>query len=91
MQEETRNLYMIPEHLDVDTAKENENVRFADRTALHLKNGLTEVVVEKRRVKPVNEHQQLLKKRISKEERKQVFSQLMSVQGSYAKRLQSKE
>ena len=38
-----RELYSIPEHLDVDKIKLSKEACFADRTAIHIKNGLTEV------------------------------------------------
>ena len=38
-----RELYSIPEHLDVDKIKMSKTANFADRTAVHIKNGLTEV------------------------------------------------
>lgn len=38
-----RELYTMPEHLDVDKIKQSKVAYFADRTAVHIKNGLTEV------------------------------------------------
>ena len=38
-----RELYQIPDHLDVDKIKSSRQACFADRTAVHIKNGLTEV------------------------------------------------
>ena len=38
-----RDLYAIPGHLDVDKIKQSKVANFADRTAVHIKNGLTEV------------------------------------------------
>ncbi len=38
-----RDLYTIPDNLDVDKIKQSRMAYFADRTALHIKNGLTEV------------------------------------------------
>ena len=38
-----RELYSIPDHLDVDKIKQSREACFADRTAVHIKNGLTEV------------------------------------------------
>lgn len=38
-----RELYAIPDHLDVDKIKQSRTACFADRTAVHIKNGLTEV------------------------------------------------
>ena len=43
MQKMRRQLYSIPEHLDVDKIKLSREACFADRTATHIKNGLTEV------------------------------------------------
>ena len=41
-----RELYQIPEHLDVDKIKSSREACFADRTAVHIKNGLTEVQLQ---------------------------------------------
>ena len=38
-----RDLYALPEKIDVDKINENQVVNFADRTAMHIKNGLTEI------------------------------------------------
>lgn len=38
-------LYAFPDILNVDCSKQNESVRFADRTAAHIKNGLQEVIL----------------------------------------------
>ena len=38
-----RDLYAIPSNIDVDKIKDNQVVNFADRTAMHIKNGLTEI------------------------------------------------
>ena len=46
MAEIGRELYGIPKHLDVDTCKTNVLTNFADRTAQHIKSGLSEIVVE---------------------------------------------
>ena len=46
MAEIGRELYGIPKHLDVDTCKTNVKTNFADRTAQHIKAGLSEIVVE---------------------------------------------
>ena len=43
VQKMRRQLYSIPEHLDVDKIKLSREACFADRTATHIKNGLTEV------------------------------------------------
>ena len=42
---ERKELFKVPEHLDVDKIKQMDSVRFADRTSEHLKNGLVEVRV----------------------------------------------
>ena len=47
MAEIKKELYGIPEHLDVDKSKSNANTNFADRTAMHIKSGLSEVIIEK--------------------------------------------
>ena len=41
-----KELYAIPKHLDVDKIKQNQVTNFADRTAVHIKNGLTEVQLD---------------------------------------------
>ena len=41
-----RDLYTIPKHLDVDKIKQTTSTNFADRTAVHIKNGLTEVQLD---------------------------------------------
>ena len=43
VQKMKRKLYAIPDHLDVDKIKLSREACFADRTAVHIKNGLTEV------------------------------------------------
>ena len=81
----------MPDHLNVDASKNDENIRFADRTASHIKNGLLEVHLEPTlKQTEIIKRKEKLRKRMSKEERKLVFAQLMSVQGSYAKRKQAK-
>ena len=42
-----KELYGIPAHLNVDKIKQNQNTYFADRTAMHIKTGLSEVEIEK--------------------------------------------
>lgn len=46
LRNEIRQLYALPDHLNVDCSKDDSNVRFADRTASHIKNGLLEVHLE---------------------------------------------
>jgi hypothetical protein len=72
-----QHLYALPPSLNVDNSKSDLNVRFADRTAEHIKNGLQEV-----QLKPSgHDHESAADKearlRQAKEERKKVFSQLM--------------
>lgn len=38
-----RDLFALPEHIDVDKINDSTVVNFADRTAMHIKNGLTEI------------------------------------------------
>ena len=47
MAEIKKELYEIPKHLDVDNCKTNVNTNFADRTAMHIKSGLSEVIIDK--------------------------------------------
>ena len=46
-----KELYGIPAHLNVDKVKQNQSTYFADRTAMHIKTGLSEVEIEKREEK----------------------------------------
>ena len=46
MAEIKKELYGIPKHLDVDTCKTNVNTNFADRTAQHIKSGLSEIIID---------------------------------------------
>ena len=105
-----RDLYTIPDNLDVDKIKQSRMAYFADRTAVHIKNGLTEVQLNpieggvsasqgqtkqmlvntngserntqhvttniKTQVRSQSIHNQ---GRMSKESRKEIFKQLMTV------------
>lgn len=79
-------LYALPDNLNVDQSKTDANVRYADRTAEHIRKGLQEVALKPTEKDTESAAQKELKRRLTKAERKQVFSQLMSVQGSSAKR-----
>ena len=127
MAEIKKELYCIPTHLDVDKCKTNVNTNFADRTAMHIKSGLSEVIIEKPQRKDSNTSSsprlknkapaafqgtsnQILRDSIDKSKeltrsptrvharnnkdrniKKEVYKQLMSVQGSQAKRNKLKE
>lgn len=95
-----RELYSIPENLDVDKIKSSREACFADRTAVHIKNGLTEVQLQNLAQNSANGSRQQRgimqmitpgQHRMSKEARKEIFKQLMTVQGSQARRLKAKE
>ena len=47
MAEIKKELYGIPKHLDVDNCRSNIQTNFADRTAQHIKSGLSEVIIDK--------------------------------------------
>ena len=83
---EKKELFKVPEHLDVDKIKQMDSVRFADRTSEHLKNGLVEVRVPIK-LQPVAQNStNNSRKRLTKQERKQTYSQLMNIIGSNARR-----
>lgn len=118
-----RELYAIPKDLDVDKIKKTTATNFADRTAVHIRNGLTEVQLDGP-VTADNQGQGQTKQlhieiagtnrsqmvttnvpskagtvhqsqsttgRMTKETRKEIFKQLMTVQGSQARRNKAKE
>lgn len=96
-----KELYGIPKYLDVDKIKFNTSTNFADRTAQHIKTGLSEVIIEKPEPKVSSETGKEVTKNLMRSNpgrnkadrnlRKEVYKQLMSVQGSQAKRNKLKE